>query len=195
MAPPPWNCDGAGSRSAASRSPSRPTNNLLAASERPERRGQSDDEVPLQHHRHAGPRRLTRSRSSRFARRPRGAVALLDGNAGVVAAERKRSGVRPTATRFRARLRQQMDKIGADFFNCVKRSKDRTRRDTRADRSADPVGEQARGHHRPRSHGKNGSWLGTETSGPPGSRQPIRADLQDVAEEWRGNPQSSSARP
>jgi elongation factor G len=82
-------------------------------------------QVPVQHHRHAGPRRL-HHRGRAVARVLDGAVALLDANAGV---EPQTETVWRQADRYkvpRIVFVNKMDKIGADFFNCVRMIKDRT---------------------------------------------------------------------
>jgi len=114
-----------------------------------------------------------------------GAVALLDGNAGV---EPQTETVWRQADRYkvpRIVFVNKMDKIGADFFNCVKMIKDRTGATPAP--IALPIGSEDK------LEGiidlvtmEEWVWQG-EDLGASWIRQPIRADLQDVAEEWRGN--------
>jgi elongation factor G len=85
----------------------------------------STPEEPLQHHRHPRPRRL-HHRGRALAGRARRRVALLDANAGV---EPQTETVWRQADRYkvpRIVFVNKMDKIGADFFNCVQMIKDRT---------------------------------------------------------------------
>jgi elongation factor G len=85
-----------------------------------------------------------------------GAVALLDANAGV---EPQTETVWRQADRYkvpRIVFVNKMDKIGADFFNCVKMIKDRTGATPVPDRTCRSGRRQARGHRRPRDHGRMG---------------------------------------
>jgi elongation factor G len=82
-------------------------------------------EVPLQHHRHPGHVDFTIEVERSLAVLD-GAVCLLDANAGV---EPQTETVWRQADRYkvpRIVFVNKMDKIGADFFNCVKMIKDRT---------------------------------------------------------------------
>jgi elongation factor G len=112
-----------------------------------------------------------------------GAVCLLDGNAGV---EPQTETVWRQADRYkvpRIVFVNKMDKIGADFFNCVKMIKDRT--------GATPVPVNFPIGAEDKLEGivdlvtmEEWVWEG-EDLGASWKRQPIRADLQDTADEWR----------
>ncbi|MDN5567380.1 MAG: elongation factor G [Paracoccus sp. (in: a-proteobacteria)] len=114
-----------------------------------------------------------------------GAICLLDANAGV---EPQTETVWRQADRYkvpRIVFVNKMDKIGADFFNCVKMIKDRTGGTPCP--IALPIG--AEDH----LEGiidlikmEEWVWLG-EDLGASWVRQPIRDDLKDVADEWRAN--------
>ncbi|TYB76828.1 elongation factor G [Maritimibacter fusiformis] len=114
-----------------------------------------------------------------------GAVALLDGNAGV---EPQTETVWRQADRYkvpRLVFVNKMDKIGADFFNCVKMVKDRTGGTPLP--IALPIGAEDK------LEGiidlikmEEWVWIG-EDLGASWVRQPIRAELQDLAKEWRDN--------
>ena len=114
-----------------------------------------------------------------------GAVALLDGNAGV---EPQTETVWRQADRYkvpRLVFVNKMDKIGADFFNCVKMVKDRTGGTPLP--IALPIGAEDK------LEGiidlikmEEWVWVG-EDLGASWVRQPIRDDLQDLAREWRDN--------
>ena len=114
-----------------------------------------------------------------------GAVALLDGNAGV---EPQTETVWRQADRYevpRLVFVNKMDKIGADFFNCVKMIKDRT--------GAIPVPVNFPIGSEDKLEGivdlitmEEWVWKG-EDLGASWVRQPIRDDLQDLADEWRGH--------
>ena len=78
----------------------------------------------------------------------------------------------------------KMDKIGADFFNCVKMIKDRTGAEC-------PARCSCRSARRPRLIGhvdlvtmEEWTWTG-EDLGATWTRQPIRAELADQADEMR----------
>ncbi|NKX45420.1 elongation factor G [Roseicyclus persicicus] len=113
-----------------------------------------------------------------------GAICLLDANAGV---EPQTETVWRQADRYevpRLVFVNKMDKIGADFFNCVKMIKDRT--------GATPVPVNLPIGAEDKLEGiidlitmEEWVWLG-EDLGASWERRPIRADLQDVATEWRG---------
>ncbi len=113
-----------------------------------------------------------------------GAVALLDANAGV---EPQTETVWRQADRYkvpRIVFVNKMDKIGADFFNCVKMIKDRTGATPAP--IALPIGAEDK------LEGivdlvsmEEWVWQG-EDLGASWKRQPIRDDLKDVAEEWHG---------
>ena len=114
-----------------------------------------------------------------------GAVCLLDANAGV---EPQTETVWRQADRYkvpRIVFVNKMDKIGADFFNCVKMIKDRTGAIPAP--IALPIGAEDQ------LEGiidlikmEEWVWKG-EDLGASWVRQPIRADLQDLADEWRAN--------
>ncbi len=112
-----------------------------------------------------------------------GAVALLDGNAGV---EPQTETVWRQADRYkvpRLVFVNKMDKIGADFFNCVKMIKDRT--------GATPVPVNFPIGAEDKLEGivdlvlmEEWVWKG-EDLGASWIRQPIRDELKDTADEWR----------
>jgi len=112
-----------------------------------------------------------------------GAVALLDGNAGV---EPQTETVWRQADRYkvpRMVFVNKMDKIGADFFNCVRMIKDRT--------GATPVPVNFPIGAEDRLEGivdlitmEEWTWKG-EDLGASWTRQPIRDELKATADEWR----------
>ncbi|KFE33479.1 elongation factor G [Thioclava atlantica] len=112
-----------------------------------------------------------------------GAVALLDGNAGV---EPQTETVWRQADRYkvpRLVFVNKMDKIGADYFNCVQMIKDRT--------GATPVpvnfpigAEDALEGIVDLVTMEEWVWTG-EDLGAGWVRQPIRDDLKATADEWR----------
>ncbi|TMV88721.1 elongation factor G [Thioclava sp. BHET1] len=112
-----------------------------------------------------------------------GAVALLDGNAGV---EPQTETVWRQADRYkvpRLVFVNKMDKIGADYFNCVKMIKDRT--------GATPVPVNFPIGSEDNLEGivdlvtmEEWVWTG-EDLGAGWVRQPIREDLKATALEWR----------
>ena len=112
-----------------------------------------------------------------------GAICLLDANAGV---EPQTETVWRQADRYevpRIVFVNKMDKIGADFFNCVKMIKDRT--------GATPLAIQLPIGAEDKLEGiidliemEEWTWKG-EDLGASWTRQPIRDDLKDLAEEWR----------
>ena len=112
-----------------------------------------------------------------------GAICLLDGNAGV---EPQTETVWRQADRYkvpRIVFVNKMDKIGADFFNCVKMIKDRT--------GATPLAVQLPIGAEDKLEGiidllemEEWTWMG-EDLGASWTRQPIRDELRDMAEEWR----------
>lgn len=114
-----------------------------------------------------------------------GAVALLDGNAGV---EPQTETVWRQADRYkvpRLVFVNKMDKIGADFFNCVEMVKDRT--------GATPVpvnfpigAEDALEGIVDLVTMEEWVWKG-EDLGAAWVRQPIRDDLRATADKWRAN--------
>ncbi|HRM75918.1 MAG TPA: GTP-binding protein, partial [Paracoccus sp. (in: a-proteobacteria)] len=113
-----------------------------------------------------------------------GAVCVLDGNQGV---EPQTETVWRQADRYkvpRIVFVNKMDKIGADFFNCVRMIKDRTGGTPCP--IALPIGAEDK------LEGivdlikmEEWVWKG-EDLGASWVRQPIRDELQDVADEWRG---------
>ena len=114
-----------------------------------------------------------------------GAVALLDGNAGV---EPQTETVWRQADRYkvpRLVFVNKMDKIGADFFNCVKMIKDRT--------GATPVPVNFPIGAEDKLEGivdlitmEEWTWKGDDL-GASWTRQPIRDELKDLADEWRAH--------
>src|SRR6056297_3349737 len=113
-----------------------------------------------------------------------GAVAVLDANAGV---EPQTETVWRQADRYkvpRIVFVNKMDKIGADFFNCVEMIADRT--------GAIPAPIQIPIGAENELEGiidlvtmEEWTWKG-EDLGASWTRQPIRDSLKDTAEEWRG---------
>ncbi len=113
-----------------------------------------------------------------------GAICLLDANAGV---EPQTETVWRQADRYkvpRIVFVNKMDKIGADFFKCVAMIKDRTGATPAP--IALPIGAEDK------LEGivdliKMEEWVWEgEDLGASWVRKPIRADLQDLADEWRG---------
>ncbi len=112
-----------------------------------------------------------------------GAICLLDANAGV---EPQTETVWRQADRYkvpRLVFVNKMDKIGADFFNCVKMIRDRTGAIPAP--VALPIGAEDK------LEGiidlikmEEWVWKG-EDLGASWVRQPIRDDLRDLADEWR----------
>ena len=112
-----------------------------------------------------------------------GAICLLDANAGV---EPQTETVWRQADRYkvpRIVFVNKMDKIGADFFNCVKMIKDRTGATPLP--IALPIGAEDK------LEGivdlikmEEWTWKG-EDLGASWTRQPIRDELKDLADEWR----------
>ncbi|MCB1365310.1 MAG: elongation factor G [Rhodobacteraceae bacterium] len=113
-----------------------------------------------------------------------GAVAVLDANAGV---EPQTETVWRQADRYkvpRIVFVNKMDKIGADFFNCVRMIADRT--------GATPAPIQIPIGAESELEGiidlvtmEEWTWKG-EDLGATWTRQPIRDSLKELAEEWRG---------
>ncbi|WP_128254694.1 elongation factor G [Falsirhodobacter deserti] len=114
-----------------------------------------------------------------------GAICLLDANAGV---EPQTETVWRQADRYgvpRIVFVNKMDKIGADFFNCVKMIKDRTGATPLP--IALPIGAEDK------LEGiidlikmEEWTWRG-EDLGASWTRQEIRDDLKELADEWRSN--------
>ncbi|MGY6706616.1 elongation factor G [Roseinatronobacter sp.] len=114
-----------------------------------------------------------------------GAICLLDGNAGV---EPQTETVWRQADRYkvpRIVFVNKMDKIGADFFNCVKMIKDRT--GATALPVQLPIGaeDQLEGIIDLITM-EEWTWKG-EDLGASWTRQPVRDELKDLADEWRAN--------
>ena len=114
-----------------------------------------------------------------------GAICLLDANAGV---EPQTETVWRQADRYkvpRIVFVNKMDKIGADFYNCVRMIKDRTGATPLP--IALPIGAEDK------LEGiidliKMEEWVWEgEDLGAAWVRKPIRADLQELAKEWRHN--------
>ncbi|WP_042252806.1 elongation factor G [Paracoccus sp. PAMC 22219] len=114
-----------------------------------------------------------------------GAICLLDANAGV---EPQTETVWRQADRYkvpRIVFVNKMDKIGADFFNCVKMIKDRTGGTPCP--IALPIGAEDK------LEGiidliKMEEWVWEgEDLGASWVRKPIRDELKDLADEWRSN--------
>ena len=113
-----------------------------------------------------------------------GAICLLDGNAGV---EPQTETVWRQADRYqvpRIVFVNKMDKIGADFFKCVRMIKDRTGGTPCP--VALPIGAEDK------LEGivdlvkmEEWVWKGDDL-GANWARQPIRDELKDLADEWRG---------
>ncbi len=113
-----------------------------------------------------------------------GAVCVLDGNAGV---EPQTETVWRQADRYkvpRMVFVNKMDKIGADFFNCVAQIEERT--GARAVPVGVPIGAETE------LEGlvdlvtmEEWVYIG-EDLGATWEKRPIRAELQDMANEWRG---------
>jgi hypothetical protein len=134
-APPRWT-GWSRSRSAASpsRRPRRPASGTTSAAE---------------HHRHPRPRRL-HHRSRAFAARARRRRRVLDGNQGV---EPQTETVWRQADKYKRsahRLRNKMDKTGADFYKCVETSSKRLGAKPRCDPAADRRESRLQGHRRSR---------------------------------------------
>ncbi|NVO21948.1 elongation factor G [Donghicola mangrovi] len=113
-----------------------------------------------------------------------GAVCVLDANAGV---EPQTETVWRQADRYkvpRIVFVNKMDKIGADFFNCVRMIEDRT--GARAVPVAIPIGaESALEGLLDLVLMKEWLWKGDDL-GASWVLEDIRPDLQDMADEWRG---------
>ena len=85
-----------------------------------------------------------------------GAVCVLDSNQGV---EPQTETVWRQGDKYkvpRIVFCNKMDKIGADFFQCLKDIVDRLGAKPVAHPAADRRREQVQGHHRPRAHGRRG---------------------------------------
>jgi len=116
-----------------------------------------------------------------------GAVCVLDGNAGVEPQKPQTETVWRQADRYkvpRMVFVNKMDKIGADFFNCVAQIEERT--GARAVPVGVPIGAETE------LEGlvdlvtmEEWVYIG-EDLGATWEKRPIRAELQDMANEWRG---------
>src|SRR6056297_2159440 len=114
-----------------------------------------------------------------------GAICLLDGNAGV---EPQTETVWRQADRYkvpRIVFVNKMDKIGADYINCVKMIRDRT--------GATPLPVNLPIGAEDKLEGiidlvtmEEWTWRG-EDLGASWTRQPVRDELKDMAEEWRAS--------
>src|SRR6056297_191311 len=112
-----------------------------------------------------------------------GAICLLDGNAGV---EPQTETVWRQADRYkvpRIVFVNKMDKIGADYINCVKMIRDRT--------GATPLPVNLPIGAEDKLEGiidlitmEEWTWRG-EDLGASWTRQPVRDELKDMADEWR----------
>ena len=113
-----------------------------------------------------------------------GAVCVLDANAGV---EPQTETVWRQADRYkvpRIVFVNKMDKIGADFFNCVHMIKDRTGAIPAAIQL--PIGSETELEgHVDLITMKEWVWEGDDL-GASWVHKPIRDSLKDLAEEWRG---------
>ena len=112
-----------------------------------------------------------------------GAVAVLDANAGV---EPQTETVWRQADRYkvpRIVFVNKMDKIGADFFNCVRMIKDRTGAIPAPIQMPDRRGGSARGDRRSDRH--EGVGLEGEDLGASWVIQDVRDELKDQAAEMR----------
>ncbi|MFC0280766.1 elongation factor G [Falsigemmobacter intermedius] len=114
-----------------------------------------------------------------------GAICLLDGNAGV---EPQTETVWRQADRYkvpRIVFVNKMDKIGADFFKCVEMIKDRTGGQPLP--VALPIGaEDTLEGAIDLVTMEEWVWKGDDV-GASWIRQPIREELQDLADKWRAN--------
>ncbi|MFY0679747.1 MAG: elongation factor G [Thalassovita sp.] len=114
-----------------------------------------------------------------------GAICVLDANAGV---EPQTETVWRQADRYkvpRIVFVNKMDKIGADFFNCVEMVKDRT--GANAVPVAFPIGAETELEGMvDLVNMEEWLWQG-EDLGASWIKAPIRDELKDVADEWRAN--------
>jgi elongation factor G len=113
-----------------------------------------------------------------------GAVCVLDANAGV---EPQTETVWRQADRYkvpRIVFVNKMDKIGADFFNCVNMIEDRT--GARAVPVGIPIGAESELEGLVDLVTMQEWVYAGEDLGATWEKRPIRAELQDMAEEWRG---------
>ncbi|MEP1760934.1 MAG: elongation factor G [Sulfitobacter sp.] len=113
-----------------------------------------------------------------------GAVTVLDGNAGV---EPQTETVWRQADRYkvpRIVFVNKMDKIGADFFNCVAQIEERT--GATAVPIGVPIGAETELEGLVDLVTMEEWVYEGEDLGATWQKRPIRADLQDMATEWRG---------
>ena len=113
-----------------------------------------------------------------------GAVTVLDGNAGV---EPQTETVWRQADRYkvpRIVFVNKMDKLGADFFNCVAQIEDRT--GATAVPIGVPIGAETELEGLVDLVTMEEWVYEGEDLGASWVKRPIRADLQDMAKEWRG---------
>jgi elongation factor G len=113
-----------------------------------------------------------------------GAVCVLDANAGV---EPQTETVWRQADRYkvpRIVFVNKMDKIGADFFNCVNMIEDRT--GARAVPVGIPIGAESELEGLVDLVTMQEWVYAGEDLGATWEKRPIRAELQDMADEWRG---------
>ncbi|MEQ6201860.1 elongation factor G [Sulfitobacter sp. HNIBRBA2951] len=113
-----------------------------------------------------------------------GAVTVLDGNAGV---EPQTETVWRQADRYkvpRIVFVNKMDKIGADFFNCVAQIEERT--GATAVPIGVPIGAETELEGLVDLVTMEEWVYEGEDLGASWVKRPIRADLQDMAKEWRG---------
>ncbi|KEJ87790.1 elongation factor G [Sulfitobacter donghicola] len=113
-----------------------------------------------------------------------GAVTVLDGNAGV---EPQTETVWRQADRYkvpRIVFVNKMDKIGADFFNCVAQIEERT--GATAVPIGVPIGAETELEGLVDLVTMEEWVYEGEDLGATWQKRPIRADLQDMANEWRG---------
>ena len=113
-----------------------------------------------------------------------GAVCVLDANAGV---EPQTETVWRQADRYkvpRIVFVNKMDKIGADFFNCVNMIEDRT--GARAVPVGIPIGAESNLEGLVDLVTMQEWVYAGEDLGASWEKRPIRAELQDMADEWRG---------
>lgn len=113
-----------------------------------------------------------------------GAVTVLDGNAGV---EPQTETVWRQADRYkvpRIVFVNKMDKIGADFFNCVSQIEERT--GATAIPIGVPIGAETELEGLVDLVTMEEWVYEGEDLGASWVKRPIRADLQDMAKEWRG---------
>ena len=147
--------------------------------------GRPPTPAPLQHHRHPRPRRLHHRGRAFAAPFSTARSAVFDANAGV---EPQTETVWRQADKYGCRgsvFVNKMDKIGADFFNCVDMIKDRT--GARPLPIQMPIGAEIRVRRHRRSHRDEG--MGLEGRG---SRR--RAGSSTSAPIWPTRPPNGARR-